>query len=54
MRILNLVDEAKTTPMLDKKYNWGDGCHWSALAVKDVAAEIVARNQDILNPREIP
>jgi hypothetical protein len=47
-KALNLVAEAKTIPMLDKKYNWGDGCHWSALAVKDVAAEIVARNQDLL------
>jgi len=47
LRSLNLVEEAITTPMLDKKYNWGDGCHWTALAVRDVAREIVTQNPDI-------
>lgn len=47
LRSLNFVDEANTTLMLDKKYNWGDGCHWTALAVRDVASEIVTQNPDI-------
>lgn len=51
LRSLHLVTEAELTPMLDKKYNWGDGCHWTARAVKDVAEEIVRLNQDVLIER---
>jgi len=46
-RALNLVDKAKTVPMLDKKYNWGDGCHWTALAVRVVAQTLVQENADL-------
>jgi len=47
LRSLDLIDVAETTPMLDKKYNWGDGCHWTARAVKDVAEDIVNQNADL-------
>ncbi|MBN1551041.1 hypothetical protein JW979_06215 [bacterium] len=51
LRFLHLVTDAELTPMLDKKYNWGDGCHWTAQAVKDVAEEIVLLNRDVFIER---
>jgi len=46
-RSLGLVEESETTPILDKKYNWGDGCHWTAVAVKDIAGDLVQQNKDL-------